>query len=131
MLRWSARKTFVYQFFLIAKREPPPSSRKGRHWGGNAGWQPRLWRPASNQKPGLAAVKRAEAEAARAALAERYEKAMRALADVQAAAQAEGPETMQRACCPPLRADRRQAKLDGAPRAMRWGLDKTGSLSEV
>ncbi len=120
MLRWSACKTFVYQFFLIAKREPPPpSSRKACPWGDNAGWQPRLWRPASNQKPGLAAVKHAQGLAERAALAERYEKAMRALADVQAAAQAEGPETMPRAMPPPLRDGRRQAKLDGAARARR------------
>jgi hypothetical protein len=96
LLRWSACKTFVHQFSVIAKREPPPTKRKGGQGGGSGGWQPRLWRPATNHKPGLAAVKHAQAMAERGALSQRYEKASSALAGVQAAAKAEWPEAMRR-----------------------------------
>lgn len=64
---------------------------------GRRGWQPRMWRPAKH-RPGLAAVKHAQALAAeRSARAEQQGRAFVALARVVAVAGGGGwPESMQR-----------------------------------
>jgi hypothetical protein len=97
LLRWSLCKTFVHQFSLIAKRQPPPAKKRQGGQGEGGGRQPFLRRPAIIKRaPGLAAVKHAQQVAARGALSERCEKASSALAPVQAAAKAEWPEAMKR-----------------------------------
>jgi len=96
LLRGSVCKTFVYQFSVIAKPSPKEKKRKGGSWGDSGGRKPFRHRVEPKRMPGLAAVKHAQQVAARGALSERYEKAIGALAAVQAAARAEWPEAMKR-----------------------------------
>jgi hypothetical protein len=96
LLRGSVCKTFVHQFSVIAKRKPLTQKRKGGFGGDSGERQPfRRWAK-PNCKLGLAAVKHAQQAAKRGALSERYAKAHRALAAVQATARAEWPEAMKR-----------------------------------
>ena len=102
--RWSLCKGFVYQFSLIAKREPPKQRTGGHRGGGKGGRRPHIRRIKAVR--GLAAVKHAQQSAERGSLmkrsafaeasADRQEKAFGALAAVQTAARAEWPEAMKR-----------------------------------
>lgn len=102
LYRWSACRTFVHQFSLIAKPKPRAVKRKwGR--GGDGHRQLRLWRSrrVRERKLGLVATKHAQAEArakaARAAQTEQQGRAFVALAHVVADAGGGGwPEAMQR-----------------------------------
>lgn len=118
--RWSVCKKFRYQFSLIARRLPP-KKKKGGAWGGDGGWQPRLWRPTPIEKQtlGLAAVKHAQGMAARTA---QTKKAFTSLAAVQTAARAEWPEAMKAelsAC---------KTKNDQRAWSERWALFLSGQV---
>jgi hypothetical protein len=98
---WSLCKTFVHQFSLVAKRESPKKRTHGQ-WGDSGGRQPVGKQPKPSR--GRAAVKHAQQVAECGRLAERQERAIGALAAVQAAARAEWPEDMKRelqSCRPP------------------------------
>jgi hypothetical protein len=84
LLRWSLCKTFVHQFLLIARPSSKKEKRKSGHWGDKGGRQLVRRCPTTEHVPGLAAVKHAQKMVERGGLVEKQEKAIGALAAVQA-----------------------------------------------